>query len=561
MRILDILSSLPSPAPHPVVLELDLARGVLETRPSNPLQALQAINATTMAVIRRNLHRAAGDENVRGMIVHAAESGQPMAVLDEIGQLIGEFAQHKPVVAWSESFGEFANSLGIYKLATAADQIWLQPTGEVGIGGVEVTITLLKGMLNKAGVEPEFGQRKEYKTAGDQFAAEDVTEANREMMTRIGQSIVDDAVATIASRRGLEVQQVWDAVNDSPLPAARALELGLVDQLGYRDEVYAACLDKWETTPEHLRFVSRWQQRPTLTDIRRKRPRIAQVSLRGPITTGRGTPSLNGAESAGADVVDEHLRAAMRDDRVKAVILDVESPGGSAVASDFIRRSVLRVRESGRPVVARMGSVAASGGYYAAMGADEIVAQPTTLTGSIGVVAGKFVTSRLYDKLDLKRESIRIGARAGMLSSATHFSEEDWRKLDEALDRIYADFTRLAAEDRGMAIEELEPLARGRVWTGADAKERGLVDHLGGWKQALERVCDLAGLDVDDVEVTKVGHSGLVDKLLPAASSESKSNVGAARRIGVDDLLQRAGALVGVPVFGPVSLPWRIDVS
>lgn len=561
MRLKDLLDKLPALDSKPAVLELDLARGLIEVRPSNPFKALQSLNAATMTAVRDHLHEAAKDPRVAGLVVHAVNPGQSMAVLDEVGQLVEKFGETKPTVAWAESFGELDNSLAAYKLATAAHGIWLQPTGAVGIGGAEVNIVLLRGLLNKVGVEPQFGQRKEYKSAADQFAASEVTEANREMMTRIGQSIVEDAVATIALRRGLDVAAVWGAVDDSPLDSARALELGLVDHLGYRDEVYAACLKEWGAEPEHLRFVQRWTPKPSLSKLRRRQGgKVAVVNIRGAIVTGRGGPGGIGGESVGSDVVDEHLRATLRDDDISAVLLDIDSPGGSAVASDFIRRAVLRVRDSGRPVVARMGNVAASGGYYAAMGGTEIVAQPTTLTGSIGVLAGKMVTAGLYEKLGLKRESIRIGARAGMLSSATEFSEEEWAKLDESLDRIYREFTSFAAEDRGMPYDELEASARGRVWTGADALERGLVDHLGGWRTAFERACSLAGLDPETTGVERIGHMGAIERLLPANSSESRSAAGAATGGTGEDLLVRAAAWLGLSIPGALSLPFRIDV-
>ncbi|TRY18757.1 signal peptide peptidase SppA [Tessaracoccus rhinocerotis] len=561
MRLKDILDKLPALDSKPVVLELDLARGLVEVRPTNPLKALQSLNATTMTAVREHLHAAAKDSRVAGLVVHAVNPGQQISILDEVGQLVETFGESKPTVAWAESFGELDNSLAAYKLATACHEIWLQPTGAVGIGGAELNIVLLKGLLNKVGVEPQFGQRKEYKSAADQFSADEVTDANREMMTRIGQSIVDDAVATIARRRNLDVAAVWDAVNESPLTPEAALAADLVDHLGYRDQAYAACLDAWSAQPEHLRFVSRWSPKPSLAAVRRKHgAKVAVVPLRGAIVTGRGGPGGMGGEQVGSDVVDEHLRAVLRDDAVKAVVFEIDSPGGSAVASDFIRRAVLRVRESGRPVVARMGSVAASGGYYAAMGCTEIVAQPTTLTGSIGVLAGKMVTAGLYDRLGLKRESIRIGARAGMLSSSSEFTEEDWAKLDESLDRIYADFTTFAAEDRGMAHEDLEKLARGRVWTGADAHERGLVDHLGGWRTAWERTCALADLDPDKTPVERIGHLGMLERLLPANSSEARSAAGVVGQPTAEDLLVRAAAWLGLSIPGALSLPFRIDI-
>lgn len=546
-----------------MVLELDLARGLVEVRPRNPLAALQLLNATNMAALRDLLQKAAKDRRVAGLIVHAVECGQPLPVMEEVGSLIEEFGRRKPTVAWAESYGELGNSLAAYLVASAAHKVWVQPSGDVGIGGTEINVVLAKGMLEKVGIVPQFGKRWEYKTAADQFASDEVSDANREMMTRLGQSLVEGVVATIARRRGLDPEQVWEGANDSPLTPERAQELGLVDGIGYRDQVYAEALEEWDGSPDLLRFVHRWAPRRDFAKVLRRSSggKVAVVAIRGAIVTGRGAPSQLGGESAGSDVVDEQLRAVLRDDDIRAVILDINSPGGSAVASDFMRRAVLRVRESGRPVVARMGTVAASGGYYAAMGADEIVAQASTLTGSIGVLAGKFVTAGLYEKLGLKRESIRIGRRAGMLSSATEFSEEDWAKLDESLDRIYRTFTSLAAHDRGMELGELEALAKGRVWTGSDAFANGLVDHVGGWRLAHERACVLAGLDPSTTTITRLSHLGVLERLLPVTSSESRSTDSVAPLTGVDDLLGRAAAWVGLPIHGALSLPGRIDVG
>lgn len=554
------LDKLPGSARR-IVLELDLARGVLETAPTNPLQLLRSIGATSLTDLRANLIEASKDDRVTGLIVHAVECGLPGPVMDEIGGLIEEFGLRKPTMAWAESFGELGNSLSAYKLATACQRIWLQPTGSFGAGGVEVSITLLKGLLNKAGVTPQYGQRYEYKTAADRFAADEVTEANREMTRRLGQSIVDDAVAVIARRRGVSAEQVWEAVNNSPITPERARELGLVDDLGYRDQAYAWAMRQWGAEPGQLLYVSRFRARPSLAKaFTRDRPRVAVVTVRGGIVTGRGRPEGLGGQTVGADVVDEHLRAVLRDNRTKALILEVDSPGGSAVASDFIRRTVLRVRESGRPVVALMGNVAASGGYYVSMPADEIIAQPTTITGSIGVVAGKFVTQGLYDKLGLKRESIRIGDTAGMLSTSTEFSPEEWERLDAELDRIYQQFTEFAANDRSMPYEQLESLARGRVWTGADAHERGLVDHLGGWALAWERACSLADIDPEEASRQDVGTGSFLDQFRTAHSSEH--HVGATRVMipTMDDLLVRAAEVLGIHIHGALSLPFDIKV-
>lgn len=540
----------------PVVLELDLARGVLEARPSNPLQAIQLLNVTTTGALRVVLGEAAKEDKVKGLIVHASSATRvPVATLDEIALEIERFSAAKHTAVWSESFGEMSPSLALYKMATAADEIWLQPTGALSISGIEAQIVLLKGGLNKLGIEPEFGKRHEYKTAADQFAADEVTPENREMMTSIVQSIVDDAITTIARRRGVDEDTVRSAVDEGTLDAEHAHALGLIDQIGYRDEAYKTLLSRWGVDPEQLLFVNRYALKPnikrSITHPHRKK--IGIVTIHGGIVTGRGSKGVHG-EDVGADVVDEHLRAAIRDDDIVSVVLDVDSPGGSAVASDFIRRSVLMVKESGKNVVARMGAYAASGGYYVSMGADEIVALPTTLTGSIGVVAGKMVTQGLYDKLGLVRESVTVDKGAAALSSATHMDEEAWAKLNAWLDRVYNDFTTFAAEDRGMDYAQLESLARGRVWTGAQALERGLIDHVGSRRLALERAAALAGVALDDVDVVPVGHEGLLGRMKPARSSEA---IGAAApySVSAESLLDALLTGIGLRTAGVLSMP------
>nr|WP_231980607.1 signal peptide peptidase SppA [Tessaracoccus coleopterorum] len=459
-------------------------------------------------------------------------------------------------MAWAESFGELVQGLSSYHLATAAQEIWLQPTGLMSIEGVELSMTLYKGLLAKVGVVPQFGQRHEYKTAANTYAADEITGPQREMTTRLGQSIVDSLVGDIARRRGLTTEQVWEAVNASPVTPEHALELGLIDHIGYRDQAYGSALERWGVEAGSLLFAHRYTNKAELVKrLRARQPKVAVVQVRGGITTGRGNRSIGGGASVGSDVVDEHLRAALRDDDVKAVVLAVDSPGGSAVASDFIRRSVLRLREAGKPVVAHMETVAASGGYYVAMPADEIVAHATTLTGSIGVLAGKMVTEGLYDRLGLLRETVEIGAAAGTFSSAHEFSDSDWERLNVFLDRVYRDFTTFAAQDRGMDLDDLEKLARGRVWTGADALERGLVDHIGGQHLAVERACALAGLQRDRTRLTHIGDPGFVAMLRPANSSEQA--VGGANLPTPESMLAGIAAGLGINAPGPSRCPGR----
>ncbi|MCW2815932.1 MAG: Protease-4 [Nocardioides sp.] len=564
LRHLPSVSSLPLPGRRSrgprTVLELDLSHGLQTGPPRTPLEALRQRQAPGLRAVGEGLRRAARRDDVLGLIVHVGTCPLPMAVADEVGSMLADFSQDKPTIAHAATYGELTSGMTGYRVAAHAREVWVQPSGTLGLLGVHAQITLLRGGLEKLGVDPEFGQRHEYKSAADQFAAHEVSDANREMVQRLADAVVDDTVSRVAARRSLDPDVVRDAMSRAPLSAQDALEAGLVDHVGYRDEVYAHARAAWTPDWEPV-YVHRWAHTQQSGDrlgamTRRNRPVVAVVDVTGPIVLGPGS-----ASQAGADRVGARMREAGRDDDVKAVVLRVDSPGGSYVASDAIRREVLRLRESGRPVVATMGTAAASGGYFVAMPCDEIVAQPTTLTGSIGVLAGKMVVERLLDHAGIVREAVDSGPRAGFLAAGRRFTDDEWQVLDGWLDQIYADFTAKAAADRGMDLAVLEPLARGRVWAGTDAVEHGLVDHLGGFRTALERACALAGIDVDDVRLPSTSPLDLLQRLRTAESSESPAVARVVVPTGPEALLEGLAASVGIVLtHGVLSMPLGLSL-
>ncbi len=572
---------------HPVVLELDLARGVTSQAPSHLLALYQARHLPTMRQIRDGLRRGAKDGRVAGLVIHLGACPLTPSQCDEIGELIQQFGTHKPTIAWTETFGELGNATMAYRIASFAQEIWLAPTGALGLNGVQLAITLLRGGLDKLDVEPQFAQRKEYKTAADQFVAREITPAHREMMQRIADSILDDTIQGVAQRRHLDPAGVRHVVDNSPVSATAARESGLVDRLGYRDEVYAELRQRFGTlpnarrhtsTPEGpqvtLRYAHRYGQGKCGSwvddTVGRHRPAIGVVAVNGGIALGPNQ-STGLTTTAGADSICAHLRQAGRDEHIKAVVLRINSPGGSYAASDTIRREVQQLRSTGKPVIASMGDVAASGGYFAAMGCDAIVANPTTLTGSIGVLAGKFVLSGLIDRMGLIREDVTAGAHAAWFSSQRPFSEHEWGKLDAWLDEIYADFTTKAAQDRGLTLAELEPLARGRVWTGADALTHGLVDQLGGMDAALDLAARRLQTSRESLQVRAVPPAlHWLAEFFPPDSSESGSSVTASPFVplqrlltgGPEDRLAVLAEAAGLgPIDGVLALPWRINLS
>ena len=548
----------------PVLLELDLSRGVVETPSAAPLRIVGARPAPTLHALLTALRQAERDRHVAGLVAHVAQRPISLALSSELRDAVGRFRRSgKAAVAWTESFGELGVGNVGYHLATAFEEIWLQPSGDVGLTGVVARAVFVRDALDRLGVEPQLAQRHEYKTAADTFLRSEMSDAGREMARRLAESATETIVADVAAARGLDPATVREIVDHAPLTATEALEGGLVDRLGYRDEVYASLLSRLGDV--RLLYVERYgRRRERGRAVRRavagrSSPVVALVRASGPIHLGHSSSVPWGGPNVGSDTLGATLRAAGRDPAVKAVVLRVDSPGGSYVASDAIRREILALRGSGRPVIASMATVAASGGYYIAMPCDVVVASPTTLTGSIGVLAGKQVVKEALGRVGVRIDSEAVGAHAEMFSSQQHFTEEEWARLEVWLDEVYDDFTSKAAADRGMPVERLRDVARGRVWTGADARSHDLVDQLGGLEEAVAIACERAGVGRDDVDVRVLPQAGLVRRLRGPESSE---HAAAAHTAGQQPLLDGALAALGLPLAaGVLTMPVTWELS
>lgn len=553
-----------------LLLELDLTRELPETPPASPVEALRAWQrAPLLRDVVAALETAADDDRVRGLVAHVGPWQPTLSQSHELRAAVARLGRSgRRTVAWTESFGEVVPGNTAYHLATAFDEVWLQPSGQVGLVGLTAQAVFLRGLFDKLGIESQIGQRHEYKTAADTFVAQGMTEPHREMLTRLVESAMETLVGDVATGRGLSPEVVRAAVDEGPLPAAVALERGFVDRLGYRAEVYAAVREALDE-PD-LQYVDRYRRAAAakvsgLPDRVRSRPTVAVVGAAGPIVLGRGGGSPMGGRSVGSDTLAAALRAAGRDDAVRAVVLRVDSPGGSYVASDALRSEVLALRATGRTVVASMGSVAASGGYYIAMPCERVVAAPGTITGSIGVLAGKQVLSGALEKVGVHRERVSSGRHADMFSTDRPFDAEEWARLEDWLDTVYDDFTAKAAQDRGMEVEQLRAVARGRVWTGADARDRGLVDELGGLSHAVDVACRLAGLDRSHAQVRPYPPMHPLQRLMPVENSESPGaaaslgpGVGLLGTVGEGrEWVDRMLAVAGGP-YGVLSLPWTL---
>ena len=550
----------------PLILELDLTEGLAEGPVTDPLSMIAARRRGRLLDVIEGLRRARHDDRVRALVAKVGGGRIGLARMQEIREAVADFRQSgKLAVAWAESFGEFTHGNLPYYMATAFDRIYLQPSGSLGLTGVAVEQLFLHDALAKVGVGFQSAKRHEYKTAADNLTERGFTGPAREAAERLAGSVAEQLTAAIAERRGKTADDARGLLDRGPFLAEEALAEGLVDALGYRDEVYAD-VRKEAGRDAILQYVARYQRGHMIAQRARRLPNprerfVAVIYASGPIRQGRSNRSPLGDGAMGSDTVTAALRAVTADDRARAVLLRVNSPGGSHIASDTIWREVVRTRNAGKPVVVSMGDVAASGGYYISMAADLIVAQPGTLTGSIGVILGKPVFEELYGRLGITTDSVALGARATMFGTTHPFSQDEWDRINTWLDAIYRDFTQKVATGRRMPAERVHEIARGRVWTGADAAANGLVDEIGGLHTAAEIARRRAGLPADAPLRVYPRYTPL-DQLRQPDSSESRPAAADAMWFGEGwGPAWRLAARAGLPPYGPLMLPgtWIIN--
>jgi len=561
--IADRLAKLRQLRTSPLILELDLTDGLAETRPADPVSAIMGRNKAVLPDVLDGLRRARDDARVRTLVVRLGGRNLGLAAVQELRRAIAEFADAgKATIAWAESFGEFSASNVQYYLATAFEQIWLQPSGDLGLTGIAVERIFLRGVLDRFGAEFQVAKRHEFKSAAEQLTETGFSGPAREETERLTASVTEQIVQAIADRRGLPRARVGELIDAGPFLAARAQAEGLVDELGYRDEVYSRA--RKQAGPDAtVLYLGRYQRARALAERARAvvttvpaapEPGVALIYATGPIRRGRsGRGPLTGG-AMGSDTISAAIRSAARDPHIRAIVLRVNSPGGSYVASDTIWREVVRARTGGTPVVVSMGDVAASGGYYISMAADQIVAQPGTITGSIGVLTGKPVLGAAIGRVGVTSDLITHGAHAAMFSQLRPFSPDEWTLVNDWLDHIYADFTGKVAASRGMTPEQVHEVARGRVWSGADALAHGLVDELGGLDRALAIARQRAGLP-DSAPLRVFPHARPIDRLRPAASSESRGVASASLLADAWGPAWELAARAGLSPYGPLTLP------
>lgn len=474
--------------PSKSVLVLELSGSLPERRPLDPAAALFGPRITLLHEYADAIDAARTDNRIAGLVVKISSLGAGWGRIQEIRSRLLEFRKSgKTSICYLDD-----DIVGNpeYFLATGCEQVWIVPTSTAGVTGMMAEALFLRGTLDKLRVYPDFYGIAEYKTARDQLTEKKFTAANREMTTAIMESVYDTFITGVGEARKLEKIYIGELAKRGPYLASEAIENKLIDRAAYWDEVrtlFEEKLKAWRPVG-----MSRYREELAEYGV----DSIAIIHATGTIVMGDSHDDSTFGELMGADSVAADLRRAREDDSVKAIILRVDSPGGSAVASEIIRREVQLAREK-KPVVVSMSNLAASGGYWISMSADKIIAEPSTLTGSIGVVFGKFNVSGLYNMLGLSTDRVSTSDNATMLSAQQSFTPAQQEVVRKFMRDIYANFTKGVAEGRGMDVAQVEKIARGRVWTGAQAADLGLVDELGNEARAVALAKQLAKIPAD----------------------------------------------------------------
>ncbi len=487
--------------PSKTILEANFEQTFLEDAPDTPTAQLMLNEKQTLRDVVDAIDRGAGDDRVVGMIARIGAAPMGMAQTQEIRDAVGRFRAHKKfAVAYSETFGEFGPGNGSYYLATAFDHIYLQPSGDVGLTGILMESPFVKGTLSKLGMTFHGDHRYEYKNALNTLTETKYTGPHKEAMTAIMTSWFQQMKDGICQARRIAPEKFQAVVDAGPYLGKEAVTAQLVDAVAYRDEVYKDVKSQAGDGAELL-YLDKYLQRAGRPHDRGKT--VALVFGVGDVTRGKSDyDPVQGSQSMGADTVAGAIRAAAEDKDVKAILFRVDSPGGSYVASDTIWREVVKARQAGKPVIVSMGNLAGSGGYFVAMAADKIVAQPGTITASIGVLGGKMLTSGLWDKVGLSWDEVHQGENATMFTGTHDYTPAEWGRFQAWLDRVYVDFTSKVADGRKLPKEKVLAIAKGRIWSGQDAKNLGLVDELGGYDIALKLTKKAIGVpEGDDVKI------------------------------------------------------------
>lgn len=470
-------------------------QGPIPERTQPDLFALSStLRAQSVASLYRAFRQGVDDPDVRGLAVHIRGTGFGVAKAAELRRQLQAFSNAgKFVECYFETVGEGSNGTLAYYLASPCDTIHMAPVGAVNLLGVYSDVPFFRGSLEKLRIDPEFFTVGEYKSAGEPFTRTGHSDEAEEALSALLDSWYEIFVDGISEGRGLEPSEVRELIDGAPYTAEEAVEAGLVDTLSYPDQFRTHVEELAGGAPSLVRLESYGQHASFSGE------KVAIVFGLGTIVRGvGGTDPWTDQTYIGSDDLAETLRTLRDDPSIRAVVLRIDSPGGSAIASDLILREVELLAEE-KPLVVSMSDLAASGGYYIAAKADRILAERGTITGSIGVVAGRFATSRLEtETLGISRDPIARGAHAGLWQDPRPMDPDRALRVQRLMEPVYRAFVSHVAEGRGLTVDEVDVVARGRVWSGQDALDHGLVDEIGGIGRAVEVAKELAGIPAEE---------------------------------------------------------------
>ncbi len=542
------VSELGQPAaevPGRAYLEVALGGAVEEVAPPSLLAALLPVaKPLTVYDFWMNLRKAAVDGRVQAVLLRLSPLQCDWAKASELRDAVREFRRTgKKAYAYIEEAPDFDME---YYVATACDKIILQPVGWLGVKGIGGYVPFFRNTLDKLGVKAEFEHVEEYKTAYNMFTEKGFTPAHREETESLTSDIFDEYVRTAAKARGKTEAEFRALLDRSFFQGEQARQAGLVDVCLYDDELQRLLQDDEGRSLARVRFDEYTRVSPSSVGLEGGR-KVALVYATGMIVTGESLPQVMGGTT-----VAGWLRTARRDPSIAAIVFRVDSPGGSSVGSDVIWREVALAKKE-KPVVVSMSDVAGSGGYWIAMAATKIVAQPQTLTGSIGVLAGKFSFAGLLDKLGVTAEKVTFGEKAAIFSPFRPFTPEERKVLKDQILWTYDQFLAKVAEGRKMTKEDVNGVGRGRVWTGRQAKERKLVDELGGLSTAVGLAKKLAGIPAEEDVRLVVWPKKLTlwESLFGASSSglDLKSAAGLEKALGMLRMMERTNIWAVMPFW------------
>jgi len=486
------------------VLELDLREGLSDQDSQNPFAAFGGPGMSVMRVVE-TLRAAEKDDKVKGVLVRLPEGGMPPAAADELRLAFRHFREAgKPIAAHSQGLYADGMAVSTYMLAASTGEVWMQPNASFQATGVATSELFLRRLFDRWRIRPEFEQRYEFKNAVNPYLHDDYTAAHREATLSWMTSIFNSALAGAAQDRKLQPAALRAVVEGGPYSAEEARARRLIDRVGQVRDLEQDMLRRAGDRSKMMEF-SDYAAARILPGARRGEA-IALISAEGPIVTGSGEADPFARESViYSDEIADAFQKAIEDDDVKAIVFRVSSPGGSDTASEQILAGVRAAKAAGKPVVVSMGTYAASGGYWISSEANHIVANPSTLTGSIGVFGGKFVLGDFARHMNADLRDLTVGGEFSSAFSPTDsFTPAQRAAFSAWMDRIYEDFIQRVARGRKLPAARVREIAKGRVWTGAQARALGLVDELGGFHTALARAKVLAGMPADrDVRIKK----------------------------------------------------------